>query len=126
MDSKEKIIEMLINECNKQNCNPIIIDKNDISGLNISEDEAIKILITLNEDGLINTYPMSPHRDFSAFWKIVINTKCLNYFSEIKQKETANRREWVRTYMPITISTIALIISITSLILNIYKLSHGM
>ena len=53
MNNKEKVIQLLINEFNNSNSNPIKIDRNDIGVLQIPEKEIIKILNTLHEDGLI-------------------------------------------------------------------------
>lgn len=126
MDNKEKIVQFLINEYNNNNSNPIKIDKNDISNLNISEEEIIKILNTLHEDGLIIAKPRSPHKDFSLYWEVTIKTECLNYFKNQKITKISNRREWIRTYIPVTISSISLIVSIIALIISIIKLSQGM
>lgn len=102
MNNKEKVIQLLINEFNNSNSNPIKIDRNDISVLQISEKEIIKILNTLHEDGLIIAKPRSPHKDFSLYWEITVRTKCLEYFNNKKHAKTINRRDWIRTYVPIT------------------------
>lgn len=126
MNNKEKVIQLLINEFNNSNSNPIKIDRNDISVLQIPEKEIIKILNTLHEDGLIIAKPRSPHKDFSLYWKITTRTECLEYFNNKKRAKTTNRRDWIRTYIPIIISFISLLISIAALIISIIKLSHGM
>lgn len=123
MDNKEKLIKFLISEYNNDRSDQIRISKDDIKKLNIPENIAIKILLSLQEDGLITAKPKSPHKDFSAFWDITINTKCLEYFNNKKQRKIINKREFVRTYIPIIISSIALAVSICSLLLNLYKLS---
>lgn len=95
MNNKEKVIQLLINEFNNSNSNPIKIDRNDISVLQIPEKEIIKILNTLHEDGLIIAKPRSPHKDFSLYWEITIKTECLEYFNNKKHAKTTNRRDWV-------------------------------
>lgn len=123
MDNKEKLIEFLISEYNNENSNKIRISKDDIEKLNIPENIAAKILLSLQEDGLITARPRSAHKDFRAFWDIMINVNCLEYFNRKKQEKVANRREFIRTYIPVIISFIALAVSICSLLLNLYKLS---
>ncbi len=118
MNNKEKVIQLLINEFNNNNSNPIKIEKNDISVLQISEKEIIKILNTLHEDGLIIAKPKSPHKDFSLYWEITIKTECLEYFDNKKRAKTTNRRDWIKTY----ISVFALIISIMSMIISLLSL----
>lgn len=117
MNNKEKVIQLLINEFNSSNSNPIKIDRNDIGVLQIPEKEIIKILNTLHEDGLIIAKPKSPHKDFSLYWEITIRTECLEYFNNKKRAKTTNRRDWIRTYVPITLSIASIIISIIALII---------
>ena len=118
MNNKEKVIQLLINEFNSSNSNPIKIDRNDIGVLQIPEKEIIKILNTLHEDGLIIAKPRSPHKDFSLYWEITVRTECLEYFNNKKRAKTTNRRNWIRTY----ISVFALIISIMSMIISLLSL----
>lgn len=118
MNNKEKVIQLLINEFNNNNSNPIKIEKNDISVLQIPEKEIIKILNTLHEDGLIIAKPRSPHKDFSLYWEITVRTECLEYFNNKKHAKTINRRDWIKTY----ISVFALIISIMSMIISLLSL----
>lgn len=118
MNNKEKVIQLLINEFNNNNSNPIKIEKNDISVLQIPEKEIIKILSTLHEDGLIVAKPRSPHKDFSLYWEITVRTECLEYFNNKKRAKTTNRRDWIRTY----VSVFALIISIMSMIISLLSL----
>ena len=117
MNNKEKIIQFLINKYNDSNSNPIKIDRTDISILQIPEKEIIKIHNTLHEDGLIIAKPRSPHKDFSLYWEITIKTECLEYFNNKKRAKTTNRRDWIRTYVPITLSFSSIIISIIALII---------
>lgn len=97
-----------------------------IKSLPLSEKEVIKILQTLDNDNLIIAKPKSPHKDFSIFWEITLNSNCLEYFHNKKINKISNRRDWIKTYVPITISTFSLIVSIISLLISLYNLSHGM
>lgn len=126
MNPKEQIIHFLTTEYENQKSNPIIIDRSSIHGLQLAEDEIVKILITLDTEGLIIAKPRSPHKDFSLYWEITLNKECLKYFEYKKKDIIVNRRDWVKTYIPITISFFALIISIISLLISLYRLSHGM
>ena len=126
MDNKEKVIQLLINKYNDSNSNPIKIERDDIGILQIPEQEICKILLTLNEDELIIAKPRSPHKDFSLYWEITIKTECLEYFNNKKQAEIADKRDWIKTYIPIFISSLSLAISIAALVISIIKLSKGM
>ena len=126
MDIKEKIIQLLINKYYDSNSNPIKIDRNDICVLQIPEQEICKTLLTLSEDGVIIAKPRSPHKDFSLYWEITIKSECLEYFTNKKQAKIANKRDWIKTYIPIIISSLSLVISIAALVISIIKLSKGM
>lgn len=126
MDNKEKIIQLLINKYYDSNSNPIKIDRNDICVLQIPEQEICKTLLTLSEDGVIIAKPRSPHKDFSLYWEITIKSECLEYFTNKKQVKIANKRDWIKTYIPIITSSLSLVISIAALVISIIKLSKGM
>ena len=126
MDNKEKIIQLLINKYYDSNSNPIKIDRTDIGILQIPEQEICKTLLTLSEEGVIIAKPRSPHKDFSLYWEITIKSECLEYFTNKKQVKIANKRDWIKTYIPIIISSLSLVISIAALVISIIKLSKGM
>lgn len=119
MDTKEQIIQLLIDKYSYKNSNPIRISNADFTGTNIPEKEAVKILHTLNADGLISAIPMSSDKNLSSFWNITLNSKCLNYFDTKHQQKVSNRRNWVQTYIPIIISIAALIISIIAIVISV-------
>ena len=126
MDNKEKIIQLLINKYYDSNSNPIKIDRTNIGILQIPEQEICKTLLTLSEDGVIIAKPRSPHKDFSLYWEITIKSECLEYFINKKQVKIANKRDWIKTYIPIITSSLSLVISIAALVISIIKLSKGM
>jgi len=126
MDNKEKIIQLLINKYYDSNSNPIKIDRTDIGILQIPEQAICKTLLTLSEDGVIIAKPRSPHKDFSLYWEITIKSECLEYFTNKKQVKIANKRDWIKTYIPIITSSLSLVISIAALVISIIKLSKGM
>ncbi len=121
MDNKEKIIKFLIDKYNTEDSNNIRIYKNDIEKLGIDEKEASKILSILNDNKMITIKTRPTHNDFSIFWYVTILPACLEYFDTQKYHRIANRREWVRTYIPVTFSLIAIVISIISLLITIYN-----
>lgn len=126
MNDKEKVIQFLINQYNNSNSNPIQIDRKDISVLQIPEIEIIKILNTLHEDHLITAKPKSPHKDFSAYWDIIVTYNCLNYFNKQKKERVLDKRDRTKTYIPIILSIISIIISVVSLVISIIKLTCGL
>ncbi len=119
MTNKEKTIQFLIDRYNNSNSNPIRINNEDVNDLEIPEKEVIQILNTLHEDGLIFAKPRSIHKDFSLYWDITLNTECLEYFNNKNRAKTLDRRDIIKTYIPIALSVISIIISIIALIISV-------
>mgnify|MGYP003540130153 FL=1 len=61
------------------------------------------------------------HRNLKYFITIDLLEPILNYFENKKSKSKSNRREWVRTYLPITISGIALLKSFSPEIVALWE-----
>ena len=59
--------------------------------------------------------------DFNVANLVVLNSKLLHYFDEIKNNNKSDRREFVRTYFPIIISSCSAIISLIALIISIMR-----
>lgn len=119
ISDKEKVITFLINEFESSKNNEVSISKNDLEKINLPEQQIVKIFYLLQSDNLINIKTKSVHDDFSRFWVVELNSSCVFYFESKKISKTINRREWVRTYIPITLSIIAIIISIVSLVVKL-------
>lgn len=109
ISDKEKIITFLIDEFENSKNNEVSISKNDLEKINLTEQQIVKILYLLQSDNLIKIKVKSVHDDFSRFWTVELNSSCVFYFEGKRTAKTNNRREWVRTYIPLIISSIALI-----------------
>lgn len=116
---KEKVITFLINEFESSKNNEVSISKSDLEKINLTEQQIVKILYLLQSDNLINIKVKSVHDDFSRFWTVELNSSCVFYFESKKTSKIINRREWIRTYIPIALSIIAIIISILSLVVKL-------
>lgn len=122
INTKERILTKILE---KYNANPdklLLIYKQDFSELKLDAKLIIKSLLEFQQDDLIVIHKKSVHNDFSIPWNISLTPKGLYYFENKKQKQIATRREWVRTYLPITISAIALIKSFWPEIILIMRL----
>lgn len=89
----------------------------------IEEQELIKILNTLEQNNFIKIkwYGVS-RSDLNYAIDIFILPEGENYFENKKSLQISNRREWVRSYLPVTISFIALIKSFSPEIKSIWTL----
>ena len=117
MNNREKIIKFLNKEQKRKKINPILIDKSDTQELKMSEEEIRSTLHTLADENFIRIEHKPIHEDFDRFWKIFIKEECIEYFDKKKTKKIENRRDWIRTYVPITLSIASIIISIIALII---------
>lgn len=109
ISDKEKVITFLISKFKDSKNNEISISKNDIDIIKLTEQEIIQCLYLLQSDNLLIIKVKSIHDDFSRFWTVELNSSCIFYFENKKLNTVSNKREWVRTYIPISISLIALI-----------------
>ena len=120
--TKEEIVIKCLNEKYKiTNTNEIAISKNDCKSIGLEENEMSRILFTLQEDDFITIKRKSNHNDFSIYWSIILKSSCIHYFENKSQKIKINRREWIKTYIPIIISLIALIKSFSNELILLAK-----
>jgi|GEM_PF-5362222 len=84
---EERIITFLVdkfNNDNKDNSNIISVGKNDADTIGMSEQDIVKYLYVLQEDGFINIKEKSVHNDLSRYWTVALKSPCLHYFDKIK------------------------------------------
>lgn len=88
----------------------------------MGENEFINQLSILETEGFITVHFRTPRRDLACFVTVDLNEPIINYFKNKKAQTTISKREWVRTYIPIIISAIALIKSFDKKIITLCKL----
>lgn len=115
LTNEEKLIEFLNSELPSSNSNEVRINKRDVETLGFNEKQAAQLLHLIQTDGLIKIKFKPNSGDFKVFWRIDLTSKCVHYFDNKHDKNTIKRREQIKTYVPIIISTIALIFSGISL-----------
>lgn len=118
MNKREQVIRFLNKKVINSTSNIVSISQNDLKNINLSEREIIQVIYLLAEDKLIRIIDKSVHDDFSRYWNIALTSDCVDYFENKKIISIANRREWIKTYIPITLSISAIIISILSLVVK--------
>lgn len=109
MTDEEELINFLNNKYQNSKTNEVTISKNDCITIGMSEEKVSRIIHILQADGMLIIKRKSVHNDFSMCWTIEVNSSCVHYFENKKNDSISNRREWIRTYIPITLSFIALI-----------------
>ena len=114
MSTKERVIKFLLSKEREYSNNKLSVDvgRNSFANSEISdigEDEFINQISILETEGLIKVNFRTAHRDLKYYITIDLLEPILNYFESKKSKSKLSRREWVRTYLPITISALALL-----------------
>ncbi len=118
------LIKFLINKFKDSKTNEVSISKNDLERISLTEQEVIQTIYLLQEDDLLEIKEKSVHDDLSRYWTFILKSSCIHYFDNKRDKSIANKRERIRTYVPITISFIALIKSfLPEIILVVEQLS---
>lgn len=90
---------------------------------NIDDKKLIQILTYLEQVNFIKIKWISVHHDnLNCAIDITLLPDGSNYFNNKKEISKSNRREWIKTYIPIIISLIALVKSFETEIISIMKL----
>ena len=114
MKTKERVIKYLLSKEREYRNNKLSVNvgRNSFIDSNIAdigEKEFVNQLSILETEGLIKVNFHSAHRDLRYYITIDLLESILNYFESQKSKSKLSRREWVRTYLPISISVLALL-----------------
>lgn len=112
MTKEEQLINFFLDKYQESNTNEITISKKDCVTLNMSDEETSRIIHTLQEDGLLIIKRKSIHNNFSMYWTIGLKSPCIHYFDNKKISKTNKRNKWIQFLIPVSISIIALIVSI--------------
>lgn len=116
MTTEEKLIMFLNNKFKASKNDKISINRNDLTEIELSEQEIIQSVYLLEADGLLEIIRKSVHDDLSMPCVLALKPSCIRYFENMKRSKIISKREWVRTYIPIALSAMAIILSIISLI----------
>ena len=112
---EEKLIKFLINKYEKSDTNEVSIAKKEIPEIGLPEEEIIRTIFLLKEDGMFDIIQKSVHNDFSIFWKLSLKPRCVHYFEEKGKEQSKQLREWLWWGIPTLLSVGALIVAICAL-----------
>lgn len=121
LTNEEKILNVLIEKCNTSKTNEIYVYKSDFDSLDVTEKDITRTISIFQTEGLFNIVKKSPQDDLSIPWILSFTLKGISYFKNQNQKSTSSKREWVRTYVPVTISFVALVKSFLPEIISLLK-----
>lgn len=87
-----------------------------------TDKQIIKKLNELENLGFITIKWYSPnHNNLNYAVDVTVLKDSINYFADKKKNRTSNKRDWIKTYIPITISFIALLKSFDAEIIWLWK-----
>ena len=87
-----------------------------------TDKQIIKKLNEFENLGFVTIKWYSPnHNDLNYAVDVTVLKDGINYFADKKKNITSNRRDWIKTYIPITISSIALLKSFDTEIIWLWK-----
>lgn len=87
-----------------------------------TDKQIIKKLNEFENLGFITIKWYSPnHNNLNYAVDVTVLKDSINYFADKKKNRTSNKRDWIKTYIPITISFIALLKSFDTEIIWLWK-----
>lgn len=121
LTTKEQIIKYILSLQGEYKKNQIQVtinrkDFNESDVSSIGELELINQLAVLETEGFITVNFLGPKRDLSCYITIVLHDTVLNYFDNKKQAKIVQRNQWIQFWIPVSISAVALVVSIIALL----------
>lgn len=113
--TEEKLIKFLIGKYEKSDTNEVSIYQQDVTNIELSEQEVIRTLFLLKEDGMFDIVNKSVHNDFNVFWKLSLKPRCVHYFEDKDKEQSRELKEWLWWGIPTFLSVGALIVAIIAL-----------
>lgn len=122
--TKERVIGYLLGIERKYANNQLSVDVGRKSFSNsdiadIGEEEFIKQISILETDGLIEVKFHAGHRDLKYGIAVVLHSSVINYFNDKERQKKHKRSERIRFWIPVSISILALAVSILALLLEL-------
>ena len=122
--TKERVIKYLLEQERKYANNQLLVDvgrelfsNSDIA--DIGEEDFIKQISILETDGLIEVKFHAGHRNLKYGITVVLRPYIINYFNNKRKWEINYRNEWIKFWIPVSISIIAIVISAIALLLEL-------
>ena len=113
--TEETLIKFLIDKYEKSDTNEVSINKHELPDIGLPEQEVIRTIFLLKEDGMFDITQKSTHNDFSVFWKLALKPRCVHYFEDKSKEQSKELREWLWWGIPTILSIGALVVSIIAL-----------
>lgn len=122
LTNEEKVLQILNDKIKDAKTNSIHVYKSDFSPLDMVEADITRSLYLLQASNMLVITKSSPKNDLSMPWTIALNSTGVHYFENKSKKYKTERRDQIKTYIPISISMLALIKSSLPEIISTLKL----
>lgn len=119
LSTEEKVLDYIIKALNGKNTNQYHVYNTIVESIGVSEQEIIQSLYFLHSDNLIKIIKISPHNNFSCPCLIELTSSGFHYFDSKAEKSKEKRNNWIKFWIPVGISILALIISGITLLLKL-------
>lgn len=113
--TEEALIRFLISKYENSNTNEVTISRQELPDIGLSEQEVIRTIFLLKEDGMFNIVKSSPQKNLSMSWSVALKPRCVHYFEEKNKERRRGIREWLWWSIPTILSVGALIVAILDL-----------
>ena len=121
LTKEEQLIQFFIDKFNNSNTNEVSIAQNDVSSLNLTEQEASRYIHLLQEEKLLIIKQKSVHNNFNMYWTVKLTSNCVNYFDNKKEEKITKRRatfEEIRQWATLVLAIAGFGLSILSIVLQ--------
>lgn len=124
MNTKERVIQFLLSTEReyKENGLQVTISRNKYNSSEINdigEDDFINILSILETEKFIYVNFPTGHKNLQYSITVKLYEPIINYFNNKRETRRIERNQWIQFWVPVSLSVIALIISIIGLILKL-------
>lgn len=118
LTNEEKLLQYLINEYQNSVSPKIYIDNSNLQFLNMSEKDTIRAIYTLEADQKLIVNTKSQQENLGMPWRVTLTSSGIYHFDNKKEKQKEKRNNWIQFWIPVSLSIVAIIISIIAVVLD--------
>lgn len=118
LTNEEKLLQYLINECENSTANKVGIYRSALSEIGMTEKDTIRAIYTLEADQKLIINTKSQQENLGMPWRVTLTSSGIYYFDNKKEKQKEKRNNWIQFWIPVSLSIVAIIISIIAIVLD--------
>lgn len=118
LTNEEKLLQYLINEYQNSTTNKVCIYQSAISEIDMTEKDTIRAIYTLEADQKLIINTKSQQENLGMPWRVTLTSSGIYHFDNKKEKQKEKRNNWIQFWIPVSLSIVAIIISIIAVVLD--------